>query len=283
MAGWSGSAPRATTAARSGRSSSQPRPHCRRPCRRYRPRFRRRFATASAAAPGSTVPTNPFPFTKDTVFTIETAPSNYWAYVPSAYDATHKTPITLFVWLHGCGGMSQYDISNASPGGSQSYIAVAPGGREGGCWDVNADPARVLATIADVKTHFNINPRRVVLGGYSSGGDLAYRTAFYNAGMFAGVLAENTAPFRDTGSTQAASLAAASWKFHVVHLAHRGDGIYPIAMVRNETAAMQAAGFPIELIERDGGHYDADTPTTGTDYDLRTLLLPHLNDAWVAP
>ncbi len=64
-----------------------------------------------------------------------------------------------------------------------------------------------------MKTHFNIDPRRVILGGYSSGGDIAYRTAFYNANSFAGVLAVNTSPFRDTGSSQQDSLAAAAWKF----------------------------------------------------------------------
>jgi predicted esterase len=142
---------------------------------------------------------------------------------------------------------------------------------------------QVLAAIANVKTHFNINPRRVILGGYSSGGDLAYRTAFYNAGMFAGVLAENTSPFRDTGSTQSASLAAATWKFHVVHLAHTEDETYPIAGVRNETDAMAAAGFPITRIERPGTHYDSDAGDTETNHDVRTLLLPHLNDPWLSP
>ena len=229
--------------------------------------------------PASSVPTDPVPFTKDTVFTLNGSQGNYWIYVPTAYDETHATPITLFVWLHGCGGASSGDIYTVSPGGGQSYISIAVGGREGGCWDVNSDPAKVLAAITNVKTHFNINPHQVVLGGYSSGGDLAYRTAFYNANMFAGVLAENTSPFRDTGSTQSASLAAAAWKFNVVHLAHVGDMTYPIAGVRNETDAMAAAGFPITRIERPGSHYD----DPGTDDDLMTFLLPHLNDGWLSP
>ena len=233
--------------------------------------------------PGSSIPPNPVPFVENSVFQIGTAPTNYWIYVPTAYDETHRTATTLFVWLHGCGGKSEFDIWTASLGATQSYITIAPGGREGGCWDPGSDPARVIAAIANVKTHFNINPRRVVLGGYSSGGDLAYRTAFYNAGMFAGVLAENTTPFRDTGSTQAASLAAASWRFHVVHVAHLQDDTYPIATVRAETDAMSVAGFPVQRIERQGGHWDADTATSGTNYDLRTLLLPRLSDGWQSP
>lgn len=238
---------------------------------------------ARAKPPASSVPTDPVSFEKDKVFSLDSPQSNYWIYVPSAYDETHATPITLFVWLHGCGGEGAGDIYTVSPGGDQSYIAIAVGGREDDCWNVNADQPKVLAAIASVKSHFNIDPRRVVLGGYSSGGDLAYRLAFYNAKQFAGVLAENTSPFRDTGSTQAASLAAATWKFHVMHLAHTEDETYPIDGVRAETDAMKAAGFPITRIERPGTHYDDSTATTGTDHDLQTLLLPHLDDGWRAP
>jgi pimeloyl-ACP methyl ester carboxylesterase len=228
--------------------------------------------------PVSTVPTNPVPFSKDTVLTFTDPQSNYWVFVPDPYDSTHQTPTELFVWMHGCGGEGAGDIYTISPSTSESYISLSVGGREDDCWDPNVDQDKVLAAIADVETHFNIDRHRIVIGGYSSGGDLAYRTAFYHANLFAGLLAENTSPFRDTGSTQAASLAAASWTFHVVHLAHIEDATYPIAGVRQETDAMAAAGFPIQRIERPGAHYDANT-----DSDMQTLLLPHLNDGWQSP
>lgn len=242
-----------------------------------------KVVTRHGSSPPSSRPTDPVVFTADTVFSLDSPESNYWIYVPSSYDATHATPITLFVWMHGCGGQGEGDIYTVSPTGDLSYIAISLGGREGDCWDPNSDSTKVLAAIASVKTHFNINPRRVIVGGYSSGGDLAYRTAFYHAKQFAGVLAENTSPFRDTGSTQADSIAAAAWKFHIVHLAHTEDDSYPIAGVRTETDALKAAGFPITRIELPGSHYDADTDTTGTDHDLRTLLLPHIADGWQSP
>lgn len=242
-----------------------------------------------APAP-TTVPTAPVSYTPNTVFSLTSSQSPYSVDVPTAYDGSHATPITLLVWLHGCGGTAAGDISTVSPGGaSQTWISVAVGGRDGACWDMGADPPKVLAAIADMKTHFNIDPRRVVLGGYSSGGDLAYRTAFYNASSFAGLLVENTSPFRDTGSTSSASLAAATWKFHVVHLAHLQDATYAISGVRTETNAMQAAGFPITRVEVDGGHYDDPGaienghPVPGTDADVGTYLLPHLADGWLAP
>jgi hypothetical protein len=204
----------------------------------------------------------------------------YWTAVPDSYD---NTPTALLVWLHGCGGRGEGDIETVAPSGDQDYIAIAVGGREGLCWEPDIHSALVLAALADVKTHFNIDPRRVILGGYSSGGDLAYRTAFFNANLFAGVLAENTSPFSDTGLKEPELLAAADWKFNVVQLAHTEDDTYPIATVRAETNALKAAGFPVTLIERPGSHYDEDTATTGTDHDLRTLLLPHMADDWLAP
>jgi predicted esterase len=150
---------------------------------------------------------------------------------------------------------------------------------------VNGDVAKVLAAIADVKTHVNIAPRRLILGGYSSGGDLGYRTIFYHADQFAGLLAENTSPFRDTGSTEAQSLAAASWRFNVVHLAHEQDAVYPLGGVTSEVNDMKNAGFPITLLTQPGDQWDdpGQNGYAGTAGDLVTYLLPHINDAWSAP
>lgn len=240
-------------------------------------------------ADGSSVPTNPISFEKEKVFTLDSPASRYWVFVPRSYDESHLTPTKLLVWMHGCGGFASGDIFTVSPGGSQDWISIAVGGREGDCWDTVADQPKIFKAIADMKTHFNVEPRKVILGGYSSGGDIAYRTAFYSANSFAGVLAVNTSPFRDTGSSQQDSLAAAVWKFNVVHLAHLQDSTYPIAGVRSETEAMKAAGFPITRIEVDGEHYNNPGDISnghsvpGTDADIRNLLLPHIGDGWTAP
>lgn len=239
-------------------------------------------APVAFSRPASSVPTNPITFSKDTVFHLADDQGGYWIDVPASYDATHRTPTTLFVWMHGCEGKDADDIGDISPAG-RSWIAIAIDGREGDCWYPDVDMPKVLSAVADVKTHFNVDPRRVVIGGYSSGGDLAYRTAFYNAYTFAGVLAENTSPFKDTGSTQQQSLAAAYWKFNVVHLAHTEDDTYTIDGVRTETDALKAAGFPVTRIERPGHHYDDPSPGAGTVHDAQTYLLPHLDDGWLAP
>lgn len=90
----------------------------------------------------SSVPPDPIAFTSGAPFTVDSGTTNY-VYVPASYDSTHKTPVTLLVWLHGCGGMSSGDIYTVSPGGSQSWISLTVGGQEGNCWDVDNDPPRV--------------------------------------------------------------------------------------------------------------------------------------------
>lgn len=237
------------------------------------------------AAPASTVPTAPISYQVNTPKDITDSQGDYWVDVPPSYDVSNQTPETLLVWMHGCGGEAEGDAYEVSPGDDRSYIAISIGGREDDCWDPDTDVPKVLSGVADVKTHFNIDPRRVIIAGYSSGGDLAYRTIFDNADLFAGILAENTSPFRDTGSTASQSLSAATWKFNDVHLAHLQDDTYPIDGVQGEITQMQNAGFPVTLIQEPGDHYDDDNDVndTGTDNDLRHYLLPHINDGWLSP
>jgi hypothetical protein len=225
--------------------------------------------------PVSSVPTAPISYVPDKPFQLE---DNSWLVVPSSYDKTHQTPTELFVWLNGCYGQPGDDIKVVAPQSDGAYVAVAVSGRENDCWNPDTDQGRVIDAIAIVKKHFNIDPKRVVLGGYSSGGDLSYRLAFDHALEFAGVLALNTSPFKDTGKGQAELLDEAAYKFHVVHLAHIGDEAYNIDQVRQETDAMYAAGFPIARVERPGLHHDANTFP-----DVQAYLLPHLSDGWRAP
>ena len=217
-------------------------------------------------------------------FNLNSGQSPYIGYKPNTYS--QNTPISLFVWMHGCGGNAAGDMWTIAPSATrqtQSYIAISIGGRDGACWQTANDAPKVLAAIDDVARYFNINPRKIYLGGYSSGGDLTYRVGFENASRFAGLLVENSDPFSGTGRTGAHLMAAASWKINVAHLAHLSDTTYPIATVRTNMANLTSNGFPATLIEKAGTHYDPDTATTGTNYDLRTFLLPYLNAGWISP
>jgi predicted esterase len=227
-------------------------------------------------------------------FFHHTTPStDYYGYRPSTYS--DSVPINLFVWMHGKGGSAEGDMWKIAPPEtreSQSYIAVSLAGREGGSqgdhWRVEVDGPKLMAAVEDVQRYFNIRPQRIYVGGYSSGGHMAYRYGLQNAATFAGILAENTGPLRQgtvTGTTPTALMAGASWKIKVAHLAHRSDTAYPLTTVRSDISALRANDFPVTLIEKDGGHYDPDDPAngTGTDYDLKTQLLPYLDkEEWAA-
>jgi hypothetical protein len=239
-------------------------------------------AASAPKQPISTVPAAPIAHPVAEPFFHAAGGIEYWGFVPRSYDGTNQTPTTLLVWMHGCGGQAEADARTVDPGFQegveQDWMTLSLGGRDGECWAPSVDEAKVMAALADFETHFNVNRQRVLLGGYSAGGDLAYRTGFRNSATFAGLLIENSSPFRDTESTQAESLGAATTKFHIAHLAHTGDDIYPIAEIQAEINATKAAGFPVELIERPGGHSDSQTSA-----DLLTYLLPHIDDGWLAP
>lgn len=226
----------------------------------------------------------PVTFDGNGFFHLDSGQSAYVGYRPDTYSDAN--PISLLVWLHGCGGTAEGDLWNIAPPSSrqtQSYIAITLGGRDGDCWSVNTDTPKVLAAVADVSKHFNINPRKIYLGGYSSGGDLTYRAGFEHASLFAGLLVENSDPFRDTGVTQASLPASGSRKINIAHLAHLSDSSYPIAEVKSNLAALSAKGFPVTLIEKAGTHYDVDNGAFGTSYDLIHSLLPFMDADWVSP
>jgi predicted esterase len=244
--------------------------------------------TKTEAHPRSpTYPSAPIPYTANVPFFRSGAGFEYWARVPRSYDATNETPTTLFVWFHGCEGKAEEDIPTVDPTGAAGeeegdWLMLSLAGREtldDECWEPTFDTAKAVAAIADFKTHFNVNPRRVILGGYSSGGNLAYHVAFENANLIAGLLIENSAPFEGTGLSAQKAIGDAAWKFPVVQLAHLEDQNYKIAQVREELAQMEAAGFPIDLIERPGPHSDANTAPERT-----RILLPFIDGAgWLGP
>ncbi len=234
------------------------------------------------AAPGRSA--EPPPVDGNGFFLLNSGESDYYGFAPGSYNPA--TPISLFVWMHGCGGQAYGDMFTIAPfatRANQSYVAISLGGRDGQCWDVNTDAPKVLAAIRDVTRYFNIDPRKVYLGGYSSGGDMTYRVGFENAELFAGLLAVNSDPFRDTGSSGPELMAAASWKINVAHLLHSGDAVYPSAGVRANLATLAANGFPVAEVVRLGTHFDPDNGNFGTNYDIRTFLLPYLDAGWTAP
>ncbi len=226
--------------------------------------------------PADSVPANPVPFVKGEALRLG-GDRPYYVLAPLAYDETHQTPTMLFVYLHGCGGASSDDVYAASNYWDATWLGMAPGDSPL-CWQEQENPERiVMDAIADMKTHFNVDPKRIHIGGYSSGGDLSYATALANAGTFAAILSYNSIPTYENADLPALA-AAATWKLNVVHLSQTEDLVYPIADVRIQMQMLRDAGFPVVHIERPGPHIDENT----TMY-RNTLVYPYLSSGFRAP
>jgi len=208
-------------------------------------------------------------------FTRTSSASSYVAYVPASYDGT--TPMRLIVGVHGCGdsamnfatwGVNPYDTRT-----SQEHIGISIGGADGRCWNAS-DDAKVLAAVDDISSCFWVHQKKVVLAGFSSGGELSYRLGLSQASRFAGILIEDSGLYAANGNPDAL-LANASWKINIAHRTHTSDPVFPLAKVKADWAKTTAAGFPLVTSETPGAH-------DGTSADWATWLIPQ-SSTWVAP
>jgi predicted esterase len=220
-------------------------------------------------------------YTKDSdgFFKLASPKSDYWVRLPPGYEADPK-PQTLLFGMHGCGDTARnfatWAIVPYALRATQSYIAVSLGGREGACWSIGSDVATAQAALAHVQSCFNVNPKKIVLAGYSSGGGMAFSMGLKGAASYAGILIENSGLSQAVGAGNVSTvLSSAAWKINIAQSARIGDGSYPIAGIRSDRDKMIAAGFPLQYRDLDGGH-------DGTSDDWSGFLIPKIA-AWTAP
>jgi poly(3-hydroxybutyrate) depolymerase len=204
--------------------------------------------------------------------------NGYVGFVPASYDGSEAAP--LVVGMHGCGdsaynfatwGVNPYDTR-----WTQKHIGISIDGATGasGCWSMGGDDAKVLAAIDDIMSCFWIHKHKIVLAGFSSGGELGYRIAMMNASRFAGLLVEDAAAYASS-KDENALFAGATWKLPIAHRAHSGDTVFPLSSVQADWAKLTAAGFPLQTDVTSGTH-------DGTSTDWATWLLPRAT-TWRSP
>lgn len=213
-------------------------------------------------------------------FKLTSAMSDYWVRLPVGYDVLNPQPAPLVVALHGCGdtalNFATYAAVPPSLRATQSYIALAVGGREGACWTTPQDGPIVTAAIAHLRGCIWAHQKKIVIAGYSSGGELAYALGLANAASYAGLLIENSGLSQAVGAANVdAVLAAAAWKINVAQSARTGDATFPIGITHADRDKMIAAGFPLQYRELAG-----DNTSASADWD--GFLLPKIA-TWVAP
>lgn len=238
---------------------------------------------APAETPAATPDPGPAPTKQCTVskdangfFWRSSTKSDYVAYVPASYSPT--TPMRLIVGLHGCSdnamNFATWGVNPWENRATQDHIGISVSGESGNnkCWSMGVDDDKVLAAIADISSCFWVDQSKIVVAGYSSGGQLAYRVGLKHADKFAGILIENSGLYA-AGLPSADLLAGAAWKLNIAHRASTSDSVFPIAKVKGDWAATTAAGFPIATSEVSGGH-------DGKGADWSGWLIPQ-SASWV--
>jgi predicted esterase len=224
-------------------------------------------------------PASACPVTKDAAgfFPGSSPLGAYVAYVPPGYDASK--PLPVLVGMHGCGddahNYATWAVAPFATRATQGYIGISLGSETGAnhCWSMGADDAKVLAAVDDVARCFWVDPAKVTVSGFSSGGQLAYRVGLSHADRFAGIAIECSSLY--AAGDGDALLAGATRKLPIAHRAHAGDGVFPLAKVRADWQKLAAAGFPLATSEVFGAH-------DGTSADWTDFLLPKVA-GWSRP
>ena len=206
--------------------------------------------------------------------TIDLGRGELPVHVPAGYNTDAPTP--LLVLLHGYGSSGEGQESYMKFGelvDSHGVLLVYPDGtrqatgRNPRFWNASRaccnfagstvdDAAYVVAIIDEMKSLFNVDPKRVYLIGHSNGGFMSYRTAHEHSGVIAAIASL-------AGAASSEDLAPPSNPVHVLQIhgtddetiAFDGGGIedatYPSAM---ETVERWASynGCGVEGTVRDG-------------------------------
>ena len=120
----------------------------------------------------------------------------YTVSIPSSYDPSK--PMPLYVYLHGrshdtpdlgltqVGGNDRPSERDAGGGGNTGYIRVNVFGRGNNSfrWAGETD---VFEVIVAVQKRYNIDPKRILLAGFSMGGAGGWQIGLHNADLFCGL------------------------------------------------------------------------------------------------
>lgn len=185
-------------------------------------------------------------------------------FAPLHYTSGYAYP--LIVWLHGTGSDERQLLRIMPMVSMQNFVAVAPQGIRSPVADVSkgevfgwhqADEPfqqaeqRIFSSIELAERKFNINPRRIFVAGFDTGGTMAMRLAMSNPNRFAGVLSLCGA--FPTGVKPFGNLIAAR-RLGVFLASGRASTIYPAEQVCNDLRLLHTAGLSVTLRQYPCGH-----------------------------
>jgi predicted esterase len=184
--------------------------------------------------------------------------------IPKGYDAAKPWP--LIIWLHGSGEKGN---DNKSPvlQLARTFLAdkekcpalvMVPQCPDNSSWlaiGLNeppkiTEPSRmIVATIGDLQQEFNLDDRRLYIGGFSMGGCGAWDLLSRYPNLFAAAF-PIAGPPGDRKGLAAVIKEVPLWVFH-----GDNDRVAPVDSSRTIVAALKAAGSSVKYTEyRGGGH-----------------------------
>jgi predicted esterase len=183
----------------------------------------------------------------------------YTIFVPRDYD--EEVPVALFVALHGSGvDEADYALNMArliSEARMQlqipKMIMIAPQARGLSDWYLGDSGKDVIECIDYVKTLYNIDPKNIILQGFSMGGYGAWRLSFLYPDMFKAViiLSGATSPPSFLKGEKILDLLdriqGKKLNYFIVHGAK--DNAVPVEGAREIVQKMKELGIPHEYIE----------------------------------
>jgi poly(3-hydroxybutyrate) depolymerase len=209
--------------------------------------------------------------------TNRTAAGNpYVAYVPASYDKTKR--YDLVVALHGAGDKAANYLSVIWQGNAdaQGFLVIAPEGTSpvytGYTWDSSDEPL-ILAAIDDFYACYSVDPKKVVINGFSAGGIISYWIGLKDAQRFSGISIASA----DLGSAEAfngGTLLPSPWKIPVSHFHGTQDMNFPIMYAITGMNQLIAAGHPFYWHPFDGGHETTPADALQMYLDLHTSTAP---------
>lgn len=177
----------------------------------------------------------------------------YGLSVPPGYKSGEARP--LIVALHPGGPRSPYYgysflRSIFSPAlGNLGAIMIAPDCPSPGSWSDPAGERAVLALVEAIRKEYTIDPRRILVTGYSMGGRGTWFMASRHSDLFTAAIPVAGAP----GSEPIDRLGRIPT--YIIH--SRADEVVPFEGDENAARELEKLGRPVRFEPLDGpGHYD---------------------------
>ena len=192
----------------------------------------------------------------------------YLTVEPEGYDGSKRYP--LFILLHGYGS-SMGDLARMSPLiDATGYLYVCPSapfpvrvgtGMVGYSWSRQDSPggledtdetAEALSTLFnEIIERYEVEPRRVLLGGFSQGGSMTYRCGLTNPDMFRGLVVLSS----KVPDPEALRKKLPSGRTQAIFISHgTGDNMISVEHARASLQFLESEGYAPEYKEYPMGH-----------------------------